>query len=330
MTTRAQLRYSIGSLWSLLVASCVLFGCGSAQDEQLVGTLERDRLELIAEANEPIVEIAHHEGEFVTAGTAIVRLDLGAMRARLEEAQAAQRVAERRLAELVGGARAQEIVEARAALASAQSLRDTDEREYRRVADLVLQQLVSQSALDQTRSRRDASQAAYRQAAARLDLLLEGTRREQLEQAEAMLKQTQAALAQLQTSAERYVVRAPRNGRIEALPYELGERPPAGAPLVVLAAEGAPYARVYVPEPRRLQFAPGQQVAIAVDGSDTRHAGVVRFIASQAAFTPYYALTQEDRSSLSYLAEIDLVDEEARGLPSGIPVQVSLTPKSEP
>jgi HlyD family secretion protein len=45
-------------------------------------------------------------------------------------------------------------------------------------------------------------------------------------------------------------------------------------------------------------------------------------ISSEAAFTPYYALTERDRDHFSYLAEIDLVDEAARDLPTGLPVEV--------
>ena len=45
----------------------------------------------------------------------------------------------------------------------------------------------------------------------------------------------------------------------------------------------------------------------------------IRWISSEAAFTPYFALTQHDRSRLSYLAEIDLTD--GGDLPAGIPVE---------
>ena len=48
--------------------------------------------------------------------------------------------------------------------------------------------------------------------------------------------------------------------------------------------------------------------------------GRVRWVSADASFTPYFALTEHDRSRLSYLAEIDL--EDARDLPSGLPLQV--------
>jgi HlyD family secretion protein len=52
--------------------------------------------------------------------------------------------------------------------------------------------------------------------------------------------------------------------------------------------------------------------------------GTLRYIAGEASFTPYYALTQRDRSRLAFLAEIDLPEPEARNLPAGVPVEVML------
>ncbi len=310
----------------LILSGCLaLAGCGNdAYDGQILGTLERDRLELVAESNEPIVEVLVREGEAVQAGATLLRQELGSMQARLDQAIAARNVADRRLAELVKGPRAQEITEARAALEAARSMLETETNEYQRVQDLVSRKLLSQSALDQQRARRDSASGTNKQTAARLNLLLEGTRVEEVEQAEAALKQAQAALVELETSAARYVVKAPRAGRIEAIPYKLGERPAAGMPLIVMLADSTPYARVYVPEPLRTKFLPGTRLHVNVDGRDAQLNGVVRFVSAEAAFTPYYALTQEDRSRLSYLAEIDLEESAAADVPTGMPVQVQL------
>lgn len=308
----------------LLPAAFALSACSDSYDGQILGTLERDRLELIAESNEPIVEISVREGDAVPAGAPLMRQELGSMQARLDQAIAARNVAQHRLAELVKGPRAQEIAEARAAFDSARSSLETETNEYQRVQDLVARKLVSQSQLDQARARRDSAVGADKQATARLNLLLEGTRVEEVDQAEAALKQAQAALVELQTSAARYLVRAPRAGRIEAIPYKLGERPTAGTPLIVMLADSTPYARVYIPEPLRTQFQPGTRTRVRVDGRDGDLTGVVRFVSAEAAFTPYYALTQEDRSRLSYLALIDLDSQAAANLPTGMPVQVTL------
>lgn len=312
----------------MIAAALLLGGCKRTDDANLiVGTLERDRLELIAESNEPLLEISVREGDAVEAGRSLVRQGDGPIQARLAQLSAAVTVADRKLAQLIKGPRAQEIAEARAAREATQSELLTQSREYQRVSDLVERKLVSQSALDQARALRDAAASAQKQSDSRLSLLLEGTRREEIEQADASLRQAQAALAEVQLSADRYILVAPRAGRIEAIPYKLGERPPAGAPLIVMLADGMPFARVYVPEPRRTEYASGKTVSVRIDGYEQAFKGVVRFISAEAAFTPYFALTQRDRTRLSYLAEIDLTDTAANDLPTGIPVQIDAAGK---
>jgi HlyD family secretion protein len=311
------------ALLTTVAAAVALCACGRGGDgAEVHGTLERDRLELVAESHERIVETAVHEGDHVVAGAALLRQEAGTMQPRLDQARASVTEAQRRLAELVQGPRAREIDEARAALAGAESVLATDRREYDRIRALVERKLLSDSSLDQARARRDAASSASDQARARLNLLLEGTRVEQVEQARAAVDRARAAAAELEMSAARYTVSAPRNGIIEALPYKVGERPPAGAPVVVMLADGTPYARVYVPELLRIRFKAGTRVTVTVDGADRSFQGTVRYVSADAAFTPYYALTQKDRSRLSFLAEISVDDPGAAGLPAGVPVQV--------
>lgn len=304
-------------------------GCSSGDAPQEVhGTFERDRLEIVAESNERIVEIPVQEGQSVAAGTVLLRQEAGTMQPRLDQARATLDESERRLAELRDGARQREVDEARAALAGAESSLETETREYDRVRSLVESRLLSDSSLDQARARRDAARSSRDQARARLQLLLEGTRTEQVQQAEAVVARSRAALAELETSASRYSLLAPRAALVEALPYKLGERPPAGGVVAVLLADGVPYARVYVPEPLRAAYRPGAKVSLRVDGVEAPLEGRVRFVSAQASFTPYYSMTQRDRTRLSYLAEITVADPRAADLPAGVPVQVTLDESS--
>jgi HlyD family secretion protein len=91
--------------------------------------------------------------------------------------------------------------------------------------------------------------------------------------------------------------------------------------LVVLLAGEQPHARVYIPEPLRVRITPGTVARILVDGLDEPLDGRVRWVSSEAAFTPYFALTEHDRGRLSYAAKIDLEDF-SRRLPDGVPVEV--------
>ena len=68
----------------------------------------------------------------------------------------------------------------------------------------------------------------------------------------------------------------------------------------------------------------GTPATLRVDGIERTFKGQVRFIASEAEFTPYYSLTAADRSRLSFLAEVVIDDSDAASLPSGVPVDVTL------
>ena len=84
-----------------------------------------------------------------------------------------------------------------------------------------------------------------------------------------------------------------------------------------------PYARVYIPERLRAHVRPGVDARVSVDGLDAPVAAHVRWVAHEAAFTPYFALTERDRGRLTYLAKVDIDDRQER-LPDGVPVDVEL------
>lgn len=311
---------------TVLVILATLFaaGCAPDTDRVLLGTLERDRIELVAESHEPILEVLVREGDRVTKGQLLARLDPATTDARLAQARAAVAQAEGLLAERVTGPRREEILAARARLAGAQARLEAADKEYRRVAELVDRRLLPQNDLDRQQAARDGA-LAERDAAREALLALErGTRSEVLDQAQAALAAAAAQLAELEISRSRLDLTAPRGGIVDALPYKLGDRPPRGAPIVVLLADGAPYARVFVPQPLRAGVQPGTGATVTIDGTGRNWAARVRYVSSDAAFTPYYALNERDRSRLSFLAEVELLEEEAAALPAGMPVEVEL------
>jgi len=281
-------------------------------------------LQLGAEAQEPIIEVAVHEGDAVTEGQLLLRLDPAEIETRLGQARAATAQAEQHLAELVTGPRKEQILEARALRDGAASKAAAEASEFRRVEKLVADGMLQANALDRQRALRDGSAADERAAKERLAELERGTRSELVEQAAAGVAGARAQLAELELSLSRHTVRAPRAGVVDALPYELGERPPRGAPVVVLLAAGQPYARVFIPEPMRASVKAGSPATVRIDGTDHDWRGVLRYVSSDAAFTPYYALNERDRSRLSFLAEVVLTDPGAAALPTGMPVEVTM------
>jgi HlyD family secretion protein len=253
-----------------------------------------------------------------------LRLDPAAATARLAQARGLALQAERRHAELVAGARSEVIREARAVRDGAASRAAAEAKEFGRIEKLVADGMLPASALDRQRALADGAAADLAAARERLAELERGTRAEVLAQAAAALDAARAQVAELELSLERHAVRAPRAGVVDALPYELGERPPKGAPVAVMLADGLPYARVFIPEPQRASVAAGTRATVRLDGSDRDWQAQVRYVSAEAAFTPYYALNERERGRLAFLAEVVLTEAEAAALPTGVPVEVRL------
>ena len=293
------------------------------EDLPALGTLERDRLELVAEADEPLLEHAVREGDHVEAGALLVRQGGGRVAAQAERARGVRDEARARLDELTHGPRLEQVAEARAQLAGAESALRTAKRERERAESLAEADYASGSRLDQARLSFDAAHATREAARARLTALETGSRSEEIARGQGALEAAAATLSEAELRHERLEVRAPRSGIVDALPFEPGERPPPGATVAVLVADGAPWARVYVPEPLRTRLRPGTRARVRVDGYAEPFEGRLRSVSHEPAFTPYFSLTQRDRSRLSYLAEVDVTSPAALDLPAGIPVEVT-------
>ena len=310
----------------LLAIVVVIMPAACSRDSRIpaVGTIERHRFEIAATATEQILAMPVREGQVVKQGELVAQLDGGSLEANRASVAAQVSQLQHRLDELVHGARSEELAQAQAQVAAARAQRDQSAKEYDRLATVLARGLAAQAQVDQQQQLRDSSAAALRSAQAGLELLQHGTRTEQLEQARAALRSAQSLLQQQDVLLDRLRLVAPVDGVIEALPFRAGERPPLGAPVVIMLAGGMPFARVYVPEPQRAQLHAGQSLNVHVDGIARPFAGTLRYIAGEASFTPYFALTQRDRSRLAFLAEIDLPEQAARDLPAGVPAEVVL------
>ncbi len=303
----------------LLALTALLAACDQSETTYLVGTLERDRIELKVESNEPIVAIGVADGQSVTAGDVVLTQDAARAEARLAQLAALRDQAAARLAELRRGPREELIREARANLEARRAERANALADLERTREVFERGLSSQGQLDR-------DETAYRTAAAReqaatqaLEQLLNGTTVEELLQAEAALEAATAQVRSADLDLARTRIVAPVDGVVDKVLYQLGERPAPGTTIAVLLDSSRTFARVYVPEHLRTRVQPGESLQVRVDGVAESFNGRVRWVSADASFTPYFALTQHDRSRLSYLAEIDL--EGASDLPSGVPLQ---------
>lgn len=320
----SQVSWRHGGIGARAAALCLgvlaFTACSDRIDPALVGTLEWDRATVLAEVSEPVIEVLAQEGDIVQQGAVLLRLDPRRTDAELAEATAMVQHARARLAEAVKGARIEDIDAARAEVARAQSDANNAATTRERYTEIRRQGLISQSTLDDATNALRMARASEQAARARLAERLHGTRPEQIAQVEAALDAAEARRTQLELTRERLDVRAPHAGRVDALPFRLGDQPPAGASLVTMLTGTAPYARVHVPERRRAAMQPQQKYLVHVDGTARPYAAHVRMVSSEASFTPYYALSGDDASRLVYRAELMLDEARARELPAGLPV----------
>lgn len=222
--------------WPVLAAVFLMGGCTQEAPAPLLGTLEWDRVAVEAEVSEPIIAVAVAEGDRVKTGDLILSLDPRRTDAQLAQARADMRRADAALAELRHGTRIETIDAARATVAGAQSTQTNARRERDRLAAIRKRGLIAQADLDNAETALRTATANANAARANLTELLNGTRIEDIEQAEAALAATQAAVEHLTLTRARLDVRAPRDGEVDALPFRLGDQPPLGATLVSLLA----------------------------------------------------------------------------------------------
>jgi HlyD family secretion protein len=306
-----------------LLPLALLTACSGDEPAQALGTLERDRLTLVATANEIIVEQPINEGSAVHKGDVIAQLDTTRQQAVVARAEADIAAQSATLEKLRQGPRPQELDAAAARVDAARVALKQSQQNLTRVENLVKQRTAAQAELDNARAQHDGNAANLRDAEAQLALLRAGTREEDLRQAEAQLQSLQSALANAKLSLAELSLRAPRDAVLDRLPWKIGERMNAGTTVAVLLGAGAPYARVYLPGTHRDKVAVGDTVQVTVDGTPTPFSGTVRWISLDPAFTPYYALNRSERTRLVYLTEITLPDS-ATALPAGLPAQLVL------
>ncbi|RME39144.1 MAG: HlyD family efflux transporter periplasmic adaptor subunit [Thermoflexia bacterium] len=156
-----------------------LFGQAQARSPEITasGFLEAETIRLAPEVGGRIVEIAVAEGEEVTAGQILVRLDDRIARAQVAMAEAGLEVAQARLALARAGACAEDIRRAEALLAQAEALRDGAYQAWQdarallanpqdleaRIAQLEAQVHAQRALLDQAVALKDLAEGAYNQ-----------------------------------------------------------------------------------------------------------------------------------------------------------------------
>ena len=143
------------------------------------------------------------------------------------------------------------------------------------------------------------------------------------DEARAREREAEASLEAARKRESDLSLRSPVDGVLDQIPFDAGERVPAGAVLAVILADEPPWVRVWVPEHSVVRVLPGTEAEIRVDGIAAVMHGNVLDVSRDPEFTPHYALTERDRVHLVYETRVRIRDAPPTLRP-GIPAEVRL------
>ncbi|MDP1757166.1 MAG: HlyD family efflux transporter periplasmic adaptor subunit, partial [Pseudohongiella sp.] len=287
------------------------------------GIVERERHNLSAPVSELISEVLVREGDHVSAGQLLLRLDNQSVSARIAQREAEMAELKALRNELIQGPRSEAIARAESSVQGAQADVLDAEQKLQRSEQLVRSGAGTQAELDQFLAAKNQTAARLEQAKQQLAELKNGTRPEQLLQIEARIVAAQARLTLEQKALQDLSLISAHDAVVDSLPWQQGDRVAQGAPLVSLLIDQQAYVRVYVPADARERLTPGAQLMVQPDSGIPAFSASIRYIRAQPAFTPFYALNERDRARLMYLTELELPASQS-GLPTGMTVEVSL------
>jgi HlyD family secretion protein len=328
--------------WRACVFVLVASGVSCSEDApadrvRVSGQVEATEVQVAALVGGRLLELAPAEGDRVSAGTVVARLDATDAELALARARAERDQADAQLRLLKAGARLEDIRQAEAQLATAQSEARAADAEVAvadadadRFESLLASKAGTQKQRDDAVARRDVARARARSAedrvrAARENLarLRAGSRPEEIDGARARVAAADAQIATLQKAIADAVVTAPVAGTVTERIVDVGEIVQPRAPILVVTNLDEVWANVYVDEPVVPRLKVGQAATLFTDAGGPGIQGVISYVSPSAEFTPRNVQTAEDRSKLVYRVKVTAENRDGV-LKAGMPVEAEI------
>lgn len=312
---------------------------------QANGRIEGDEIFVAAKFGGRVAALPAREGDNIEKGQTMARLEdeqtrrmVQAARSKVQSLEAETGALKEELALLrrrvpLEVARTEKALDAaKAELQKAIARKEQAAREAQRYAELLEKDTVARQAAERFSTEyktatkaMQAADATLEQRKRALEQAKLGTQRirsleKELQAARAGISEARAELQRLQATLEDMTIRAPASGVVLERVADLGEVVPAGAVLYSLVDLDALYLKAYVPERDVVQLAQGQPARVYPDAYPGDFAPAeLRFIASQAEFTPKEVQTARQRSDLVYAVKLYLEDNPEQMLTPGLP-----------
>ena len=316
----------------LAIVAVVLFFVGRAAGwwggtrdaaTKVYGNVEVREVELGFRVGGRIAQVLVDEGDKVTPGQELARLDTQPIRDRLAGADAKVAAASALVSKDVAGSRPQEVRAAQSAVVDAEARLSEARRLNQRRGALSERGFISKAELQESQSALTAAAAQVEAARASLSLSQAGTRAEDRTATRAGAAQMAAERRAIQTDLSDAVLKAPSAGQVLTRVRETGAIVQPGEIVYTVALTQPVRVRAYVAEPDLPRVHPGMRVSIHVDGSAKRWPATIGYISPVAEFTPRTVQTEDQRADLVYRLRLT-VDDPKNELRQGQPVTVTL------
>tara|TARA_R110000782_G_scaffold15261_6_gene44700 strand:+ start:1354 stop:2385 length:1032 start_codon:yes stop_codon:yes gene_type:complete len=327
----ARLRW-FGLVLAVIAVGAVLFWLlrdSSNHDAlRLYGNVDIREVELAFRQPGRVAEMIFDEGDSVSAGEVMARLDAGPYRDAVAAAEAGLVAAKAERDKLQSGSRPQEIQQAQERVRQAQAGAHEAERNFTRQNSLLESGASSQRTVDAARAAFDQAKANLAASKAALSLATAGFRDEDIAAGEARVAVADAALAQARTALGDTELVAPSDATVIARVREPGSMVTSNTPVYSLSLRDPVYVRAYVSEPDLGRIAPGVKVQVRTDSSSRIYHGQIGFISPRAEFTPKTVETADLRTDLVYRLRVVVTDADLalrQGMPVTIDVDINAT-----
>lgn len=292
------------------------------------GRVEATEIDIATKTPGRVAEILAAEGDFVTAGQVLARMDTQTLQARLREAKASlerARIGVETAHSLVAQREA-ELAAATAVIAQREAEHRAAQARFSRTENLAARDAVSRQTLDDDRARLEGARAAVaaarsQRAAAEAAL---GTARAGVISAAAEVAAVTATIERIETDIADGELKTPRDARVQYRVAEPGEVLPAGGVVLNLVDLSDVYMTFFLPTAAAGRVALGAEVRLVLDALP-QHVLPARasFVADVAQFTPKTVETAEERQKLMFRikARIDpeLLKKHIRQVKTGLP-----------
>jgi HlyD family secretion protein len=311
-------------------------GSPEGQDESrlvLYGNVDIRETDLAFNNSEHIDRLLVQEGDRVRKGQLVATLHRERLEAEVTVAQARAAAQRAAVARLEVGSRPEEVRQARANAAAARAKLSDAQATFARIKDLSGEKLVSRQALDDAQTSLDTARADLEVAQQALALAVEGPRTEDIEEARALLKASEAQLALAREVLKDTELYAPSAGVIRDRLLEPGDMVSPRTPVLTLALTDPVWVRAYAPETHLGRLAPGMSAGVSTDSYPGKnYPGWIGSISPTAEFTPKNVETPELRTRLVYQVRVHVCnpqDELRLGMPATVTIPLD-QPKPAP